>query len=170
MPRYVSMKWFNNYVTMVSFGDDNVLNIHDDILDLFNQQTISDVMRTLKHEYTDEAKTGHLVKSRKLDEICFLKRGFRWSTELQRTIAPLKLEVIYEMLNWSRNTIDPDVILMTNIEVAMREIVYHGRREYEILKKRLLELADILPEYPKILTYEQYLHDIKYLADAVYEF
>lgn len=169
-PEYMSMKFFRKHVSMVSFGDDNVLNISERVLDLYNQETISEVMTKLKHEYTDEAKTGQIIKSRKLEDIFFLKRGFKFSEELQRTIAPLKIEVIYEMLNWSRNTIDPDVILMTNIEVAMREIVYHGREEYTKLKNKILKLADCLPEYPQILTYEQYLHDIRYLADPIYEF
>lgn len=169
-PEWMSMKCFRKYVSMVSFGDDNVLNISDEALDLFNQETISEIMKDLKHEYTDEAKSGTIVKSRKLNEIFFLKRGFVHSEELQRTIAPLKIEVIYEMLNWSRNTIDPNIILMANIEVAMREIVYHGRHEYKRLKNKIFEFVDILPEYPQILTYEQYLHDVKYLADAVYDF
>lgn len=169
-PKLVSMKHFNQHVSMVSYGDDNVLNISNDVLDLYNQETISAIMKTMKHEYTDEAKTGTIVKARKLDEIFFLKRGFKFSEELQRTVAPLKIEVIYEMLNWSRNTIDPNVILMTNIDVAMREIVYHGRTEYETLKAKLMECVDSLPKYPQILTYEQYLHDIEYLADAVYDF
>lgn len=169
-PKYVSMKWFRHFVSMVSYGDDNVLNISEQVLHLYNQETISEIMREMKHEYTDEAKTGTIVKSRKLDEIFFLKRGFVFSEELQRTIAPLKKEVIYEMLNWSRNTIDPNVILMTNIDVAMREIVYHGRHEYQQLKQRIMDNVDCLPSYPQILTYEQYLHDIKYLADAVYDF
>jgi len=155
---------------MFSYGDDNVLNISEDVLDLFNQQTISDIMKEMKHEYTDEAKSGHIVKSRTLEEINFLKRGFRKSSELQRTVAPLKIEVIYEMLNWTRNTIDPDVILMTNIDTAFREIVLHGRNEYYKLYKGIMRLVDDLPEVPQILTYEQYLMDVETLSDELYQF
>nr|AZR39355.1 nonstructural polyprotein [Hypsignathus monstrosus dicistrovirus] len=169
-PKLVSMKYFRKYVSIVTYGDDNELNIADEVIDFFNQETISEVMAEMKHEYTDEGKTGQLVKARKLEDTFFLKRGFRWSRELQRTVAPLKLEVIYEMLNWTRNTIDPNEILMSNIDTAFREVVFHGREEYEKLRNGIKGIVKDLPSVPQILTYEQYLHDIKYLADEVYEF
>lgn len=169
-PKWMSMKWFRKFVAMIAYGDDNELNISAEAIDIFNQETISEIMTEMKHEYTDEAKSGNIVKSRLLEETFFLKRGFRFSPELQRTVAPLKIEVIYEMLNWTRNTIDPNVILMSNIETAFREIVYHGREEYDKLRSGILRIVDDLPSVPQILTYEQYLHDIEYLADDVYEF
>lgn len=169
-PHLTSMKCFRKHVSMISYGDDNLLNISDEVLEFFNQETISEIMAQMKHEYTDEAKSGKIVKSRNLSEVFFLKRSFRFSEELQRNVAPLKEEVIYEMLNWTRNTIDPNVILMSNIETAFREIVYHGREKYDSLKRGILRVADKLPHYPQILTYNQYLHDIKYLADEIYDF
>ena len=169
-PQWMSMKWFRKFVAMIAYGDDNELNISEEVIDIFNQETISEIMKEMKHEYTDEAKSGNIVKSRLLEETFFLKRGFRFSPELQRTVAPLKIEVIYEMLNWTRNTIDPDVILMSNIETAFREIVYHGRDEYNKLRNGIMKLIDDLPAVPQILTYEQYLHDVKYLADDIYDF
>lgn len=169
-PEWMSMKWFRKHVAMITYGDDNELNITDDAIEYFNQITISDIMTQMKHEYTDEAKTGNIVKSRLLEDTFFLKRGFRFCPELQRTVAPLKIEVIYEMLNWTRNTIDPNTILMTNIDTAFREIVYHGREEYDKLYSGISRITNDLPYVPQILTYDQYLHDVKYLADEVYAF
>jgi len=169
-PKWKSMKCFRKYVSMIAYGDDNVLNIAGEAVEFFNQESISEIMRGMKHEYTDEAKSGAIVKTRKLEDVLFLKRGFKFSPELQRTVAPLKIEVIYEMLNWTRNTIDPNVILMTNIETAFREIVYHGREEYDKLRKGIMQCVEDLPAIPQILTYEQYLHDVKLLADEIYEF
>nr|ULF99817.1 MAG: putative replicase polyprotein [Dicistroviridae sp.] len=169
-PTKISMKFFRKYVSMVSYGDDNVLNISDAVIKYYNQTNISNVMADMKHEYTDEAKTGTIVDFRKLDEVFFLKRSFRFCPELQRHVAPLKEEVIYEMLNWSRNTIDPDEILMSNIETAFREIVYHGREKYDKLRKDIEAVQFELPMIPQILPYEVYLHDIKNLADELYEF
>nr|QEQ50980.1 replicase polyprotein [Drosophila C virus] len=171
-PRLKSMKWFNEYVALITYGDDNVLNIDAKVVEWFNQINISEVMTEMRHEYTDEAKTGDIVKSRKLEDIFFLKRKFRFSPELQRHVAPLKIEVIYEMLNWSRRSIDPDEILMSNIETAFREVVYHGKEEYDKLRSAVLALKvpQELPENPQILTYNQYLHDIEYLADPLYDF
>lgn len=171
-PRLRSMKWFNEYVSLITYGDDNVLNIDAKVVEWFNQINISEVMTEMKHEYTDEAKTGDIVKTRKLEDIFFLKRKFRFCAELERTVAPLKIEVIYEMLNWTRRCVDPNVILMTNIEIAFREIVLHGREEYDRLRKAItgLRVPEDLPENPQILPYEDYLHDVKYLADPMYDF
>jgi len=155
---------------MITYGDDNELNISEDVIEIFNQETISVIMTEMKHEYTDESKSGKMVKYRTLEDTFFLKRGFRFCPELQRMVAPLKMEVIYEMLNWTRNTIDPNVILMSNIETAFREIVYHGREEYDKLKNGIVKIQDELPSIPQILTYEAYLHDIEYLADELYDF
>jgi hypothetical protein len=107
-----------------------------------------------------------------LEEVYFLKRKFRYSPELDRTVAPLKIEVIYEMLNWTRRAIDPDVILMSNIETAFREIVYHGKEEYDKLKSSIssLRVPEDLPQNPLILSYGAYVHDTKYLADPIYDF
>lgn len=171
-PKLRSMKWFNEYVALITYGDDNVLNIDSKVVEWFNQVTISEVMSEMKHEYTDEAKTGEIVKTRSLEDIYFLKRKFRFCPELERTVAPLKIEVIYEMLNWTRKCADPDVILMSNIETAFREVVLHGREEYNKLRKAImgLKVPQELPENPLILTYEEYLHDVKHLADPLYDF
>lgn len=171
-PRLRSMKWFNEYVALITYGDDNVLNIDAKVVQWYNQITISEVMAEMKHEYTDEAKTGEIVKTRNLEDIFFLKRKFRFCPELVRTVAPLKIEVIYEMLNWTRKCADPNVILMTNIETAFREIVLHGREEYDKLRKAItgLKVPGDLPENPLILPYEDYLHDVKHLADPMYDF
>lgn len=171
-PKLRSMKWFKEYVSLITYGDDNVLNIDAKVIKWFNQVNISEVMTEMRHEYTDEAKTGEIVKTRKLEDIYFLKRKFRFSSELQRHVAPLKLDVIYEMLNWSRRAVDPDEILMSNIETAFREVVYHGKEEYDKLRSAVLALKvpQELPENPQILTYDQYLHDIEYLADPLYDF
>nr|ULF99863.1 MAG: putative replicase polyprotein [Cripavirus sp.] len=169
-PQLSSMKCFRKNVSLITYGDDNCLNISDGVIKYFNQRKISEIMLEMKHEYTDEGKTGVIVESRSLDDIFFLKRKFLFNEELQRTVAPLKIEVIYEMLNWTRNTIDPNVILMNNIETAFREIVFHGRSEYEKLKSGITRIARDLPSIPQILTYNAYLRDVTYQADTLYQF
>jgi len=169
-PSLSSMKHFRKNVSMISYGDDNILNISPEVIEWYNQETISVMMKEIKHEYTDEAKTGEIVKYRTLSDVAFLKRTFRFCPEMHRHVAPLSKDVIYEMLNWTRNTIDPREILMQNIETAFREIVYHGREEYNLLRGRIMKIQDSLPSIPQILTYEQYLHDATFLADDILSF
>jgi hypothetical protein len=158
-PKWRTMNHFNEYVSMISFGDDNLLNIADEVIDIFNQVTISEAMSKIGHEYTDETKSGEMVPCRKLEEVGFLKRGFKFDRLLQRWISPLKKSVIYEMLNWSRKGVNPTDITMSNLDVAFREIVYHGRKEYEELLAAIQKNVGLLPTRPRILTFEEYLWD-----------
>lgn len=170
-PHLSSMQEFNRNVAMIAYGDDNVLNIANAVIEIFNQETISTMMTKIGHEYTDETKTGQVIKYRSLDEIHFLKRGFRFEKEFMRYIAPLKREVIYEMLNWTRiNTVDPDTILMDNIDIAFREIILHGEQAYDDLREAILQHADVLPSRPSILTYHEYMHDFKILKHGLYDY
>ncbi|ALS55295.1 non-structural polyprotein [Anopheles C virus] len=159
-PKLRTMNHFNQHVAMVSYGDDNLLNISEGVIDIFNQLTISEAMRWIGHEYTDETKTGEAAPYRTLEEVRFLKRGFRMDHLLCRWVAPLKKDVIYEMLNWTRKGINPDDVTMMIIDTAFREISYHGREAFEKLRGQILEQRDVLVEYPQILTFEEYLFDI----------
>lgn len=171
-PHLQTMASFCEYVAMVAYGDDNEVNIADAVIDLYNQETISAKMTEMKHEYTDETKSGAMVKYRSLEDTHFLKRGFRFEREVARTVAPLRKDVIYEMLNWTRinNSVDPTVITMDNIECAFREIVLHGREAYDELRSNVMKHVDVLPRVPRILTYEEYMHDFKHLNHDLYNY
>jgi hypothetical protein len=155
------MDQFQKYVSMISYGDDNGLNISKEVIELFNQQTIAEALKTIAHTYTDEGKTGEIVKFRSINEINFLKRGFVFSEELQRYVAPLEERVIYEMLNWSRNTMDPDEILKANVATAAREMALHGREKFSQFCKELRQIEKEFRIAPQILTYSEYLLDMK---------
>lgn len=162
--KYENQRCFGENVYMIAYGDDNVLNISSDVIDSFNQQTISDALLKIGHIYTDEAKTGEVVKYRPLSDVQFLKRSFVYHEELGRIVAPLDLKVIYEMLNWvrkSKSTICVDEVLATNVQVACREMVFHGSDEYELLSMRLKSLWHLFPKdwLPVVGDYRSTLKD-----------
>lgn len=159
---------FSKNVSMISYGDDNALNISGTVLQEFNQQTIAEALSTIAHTYTDEGKTGEIIKSRTLNEIKFLKRGFVYSSEVGRYIAPLEENVIYEMLNWTRNTIDPDEILLTNVQTAAREMALHGKHKFSNFKKEISQIEQEFKLIPQILTYGEYLLDMKLNPDEYF--
>lgn len=160
-PKLATMASFRKYVNMISYGDDNVLNISQEIIDYYNQITITEALDSIKMFYTDEGKTGEIIKCRTIDDVAFLKRSFKWCEELQRYVAPLNREVIYEMINWTRNTIDPDEILKSNIETAARELTLHGRSEYNEFRSKIRSIQNKFKIKPQILSYEEYLYDFK---------
>nr|ULF99801.1 MAG: hypothetical protein 1 [Dicistroviridae sp.] len=162
------MDQFRKHVSMISYGDDNALNISREVIGVYNQQTIADALAIIAHTYTDEGKTGEIVKSRTLSDINFLKRGFIFSQELQRYIAPLEEQVIYEMINWTRNTIDPDEILKTNVQTAAREMALHGRCKFDNFCKEMRQIESNFRILPHILTYPEYLLDMEVNSDSYF--
>jgi hypothetical protein len=163
--KLVGQQNFSKFVYMIAYGDDNVLNISDIVANEFNQQTISSALATIGHTYTDEAKTGEIVKYRTLSEVQFLKRGFVFDTKLKRYVAPLDQSVIYEMLNWvrkSKSTLNVDDVLLTNVQVAFREIVYHGEGAYNELKQKITSNLHLFPKnnLPIIRPYLNLLLDV----------
>jgi len=62
---------FDDVVSMVSYGDDNVINFSDSIVDWFNQLDVTEAYATFGMIYTDEAKTGKLIP---------LKHFLKWLT------------------------------------------------------------------------------------------
>jgi hypothetical protein len=146
---------FSKYVNMISFGDDNVLNISGAVLDQFNQITIAAGYDQIGMTYTDEGKTGELVKSRRLADVKFLKRGFRYEDGVY--LAPLELDVVMEMCQWVKtdaNTVDNTI---TNVETAMRELSLHPRPVFNECKADLLQACRrVLPRQPETLTYDDH--------------
>jgi len=135
--KWKNMKSFNTHVSMVAYGDDNVINISEEALGCFNQQTITDGFAKIGMTYTDEAKTGTIVMRRTLDDVSFLKRrfereGFRWK-------APLDLDTIDEIPKWIRKSPSDEQATIDNIESAQMEWALHGRKVFEQRKQMIAE-------------------------------
>lgn len=127
-----TIKDFDRYVRMVSYGDDDVINISNDIIEWFNQETITKAFAVIGMIYTDEAKTGEEApKYRRINEIAYLKRKFIYDKTTQTWLAPLDLSVCLETPNWIRNKIDPLEATKQNCEVAIGELAWHDKEVFE---------------------------------------
>lgn len=134
-----SMKWFNLFVAMVSYGDDNLIGISEKIISWFNQNTITTALLVIGHEYTDEAKTGIIVPVRDISEVAYLKRHFKWNPALNRYVAPLDLDTVLEIVQWTKKGLASDAITLANLDVTMRELSLHDRETFDKYKKILYD-------------------------------
>lgn len=117
----VGIQNFGEDVSMVSYGDDNVLNISERIIGWFNQETISREFANIGMIYTDETKTGAIVpKTRRLNEILYLKRRFEYRDGVW--MAPLELTTLLEETNWIRGDVDRVGCSKLNCEIACMEL------------------------------------------------
>jgi len=152
---FPSLAHFNKYVNMISFGDDNVLNINDEVIAYFNQITIAEGYADIGMTYTDEGKTGELVSHRSLSDVKFLKRGF-YETE-GTILAPLDLDVIMEMCLWVKTDVNVVENTITNVETALRELSLHPRHVFDVNSKDLIRACRAnLPRQPQLFSYADY--------------
>lgn len=151
-----SMKIFNENVSMVSYGDDNVINISDKIIGWFNQNTITDGYAQIGMTYTDEAKTGEAMADyRSIGEVAYLKRNF--DQRGRRWFAPLALDTVLEMCNWRRGDIDPVSATQVNCEMAIMELSLHTKDVWNQWKPKIEKsFFDKTGTMLETLTYEEF--------------
>lgn len=134
-PTMATMLAFEKVVSMVAYGDDNLIGIHDSIVPWFNMNTISEYFKIIGHEYTDESKSSTFVNVKDLSECGYLKRKFVMDQVVNRHIAPLDVNVILEIPQWTKKGLLGDEILIANIDVSMRELSLHEKDVFDFYAK-----------------------------------
>lgn len=150
---------FDTVVSMVSYGDDNVVNLSDSVSEWFNQETVSKAYASFGMTYTDEAKTvGTAPRWRKIEEVAYLKRAFRRDNGVWR--APMALETILETPNWVRKCADLTEATMMNVEDSIRELAQHPREVFdEWAPKFINAIYQETGEYPLTYPYDHYIRE-----------
>jgi hypothetical protein len=147
---------FNDVVSMVSYGDDNVLNIHDSVIAWFNQNTITAGYAVIGMIYTDETKSDGVMRDyRSIEEVAYLKRGF--SKRGAKWLAPLDLSVILETCNWIRRAPDEDKACLVNCSNSIMELSLHSEEVFNMYVKKInAACLDAFGELPPQETFTQY--------------
>jgi hypothetical protein len=133
------LQFFNDLVEIQTYGDDGVYSISETIIPWFNQITLTEAMSTIGLTFTDENKSDILVPFRKLSEVTFLKRGFRYDELLGRYVAPLSLDTILEMPYWTKEGPAPREITCDNVNTALMELSLHGEEVYLFHQKEIID-------------------------------
>lgn len=129
-PEKATLSHFNKMVSHVNYGDDDVTNVSVEA-DWFNSITMAEAYATFGMTYTDETKSGELVKFRRLDEIQFLKRSFVWDPHQARYRAPLDINTIREMPCWNKQKGDKYALTAEVLEDAVYELAQHPRAVFD---------------------------------------
>lgn len=153
-PEKVSLTEFDKHVVHNNFGDDDVWNIHPDVVSWFNQETMTWAFAQIGMTYTDELKTGVIVQTRTLDEIQFLKRKFRYDHSQARYRAPLALDTILEMPMWVKGDRNVREITSETLSEAAHELAQHQQGTFDTWFPRFEEAAKIVPTV--FSTYREY--------------
>lgn len=117
--------FFWKYVYLCVYGDDNVLNISDEVIIHFNQRTITDAMREFGMTYTSENKDLCVTDHRELSEISFLKRNFRFEAHVGGYVGPQDLDSLIHIPYWCKDYRMEDDITRANLEFVYTELSLH---------------------------------------------
>lgn len=156
-----SLMDFNKNVWMIAYGDDNVVNLSSLAEEIFDQKVMTEGFLKIGMIYTDETKTG-TGRTRKLEEVSFLKRSFVKSEELGKIIAPLNLQTVLDQTNWIRTNENAVTATAMNVAVCVRELSLHGRAVFDHWYPKIVEelrkRPNLLKETKIGGSYADYLH------------
>lgn len=159
--------WDNVAINVL--GDDNILAVGPECVDLFNQHTIERVMGDMGMIYTNEKKDGSVHKVRDLEQVDFLKRGFRMTehvTNGRSYVAPLSIDTILEMPYWCKNKNLLDEVTVETFETAIMELSAHEASEWDTWAPKMFSAykkAGFRPKLPE----DQLQYFIKYCSGTV---
>jgi len=138
-----NMSDFQKYVKLITYGDDNTMNVSPDI-DWFNHTVIQQQLKLVGVEYTMPDKTSESVPFMDMKDVDFLKRKFVMCEKDGFCYAPLDIKSIAKMLNitvLSKNVSEEDQN-SDIIRSANREFWFYGQAIFEERHKQLLQVID----------------------------
>lgn len=140
---YATMNSFFEHTSSIFYGDDFIMNIRPEVIDVYNQETLTPILKkNLEMTMTDEAKTGECVKARTLEEVSFLKRKFRFEPFVGLWVAPIDIDVILDAPNWVRigNQL-PLRICVDTISGGLTELAMHDKATDAKWRSRMINLG-----------------------------
>lgn len=140
-PADLTMEDFYQHVYLCCGGDDNVFSVHDRVKSWFNEMTLPDVMAEVGAKYTTELKGIATAASRKLSEVEFLKRSFRYDDDLGRWLAPLRLSVVLEICCWTKKGFQENSIAISNARESIRELSLHPKAIFDKYAPKIADLV-----------------------------
>lgn len=147
---------FNQNVSMISYGDDNILASQKE---WFTMEAMVPIMTQFGMTYTSERKDGELYKWKGLEECAFLQRGFR--REGSMWYGPLGERSINDRLNWTQDSVTPDETLRLNIDGAIAEWALHDKETFEFWSKKIGRAAVLHANYaPPVYPHKWYLDQV----------
>lgn len=141
IPELESRNFFD-FVHPVTYGDDLLASVRDDISESFNNITYQKFCKEIYGiDYTDPEKSDTMRDFCSLDECTFLKRSFSPHSTTSKIVGKLELDSILKSLMWyiPSNMISPDEQLGSTIVSALYELFLAvDKKQFVELRKNLI--------------------------------
>lgn len=137
-------KEFFDFCDPVSYGDDIVIGVSDEVKKTFNGITYSRfVDSALGMEFTTSSKGVVEQPFVDFEDYSFLKRKRRYSHLLKRIVSPLAVDSIHKALQWTMpskvvSALEQDI---STVNSCLRELVFHvdDMSKLEQTRNKLIE-------------------------------
>lgn len=142
--RFGEIPLFHTRVALMTYGDDNTFNVHEDE-ELFNMQTVGEQLARIGVKYTDASKNISAVPFKHAGELSFLKRTFKYHSTLKSFVGPLEIKSILRSLaycNKPKDNVCVAAVCAQNLEMALDELYLHGEEKYDEYLPIFRKLAD----------------------------
>jgi hypothetical protein len=142
-------------VRAICFGDDNIIGVSPLLGDQFNQQIMTNTLKTMGFTYTTEAKDGKDVEPlRPIFDVSFLKRSFIKSVITKTIICPLEMAVILEIPQWTIAKDSDWLFTKINVDIALRELSLHPPDVYDLWAPKIINASRTYLQYePEVIDY-----------------
>lgn len=146
LPDHANMQSFNKNVRIVTYGDDNLLSIADDVLDWYNMHSLVACMAQFGMTYTTAQKTTDYQRSKTIADVSFLKRYFRVVDtgfgKMPMFTCPAPLETRLDILNWTKfRKLGADPEESDAVTTVLQELSVHGKETYDKYSKLVVDAA-----------------------------
>lgn len=130
------VKVFKKHVELVTYGDDLIMTVTDEYIDIFNAETIAAYFKQHQIVATNATKTETIVPWTSIGDASFLKRGFtQHPTREREWLAPLNWESIVSATQWVWRSADLKGSTVVNCEAALLQAHSHGKEKFDDFKQ-----------------------------------
>jgi len=134
---------FDDNVKLYVTGDDLAMAVSDKCKPTFNGVTIQKMMEEIGYTYTSADKTSGVVPFKRLSEITFLKRSFRYEKLLNRYLGCLDINSIIEIPLWTKNK-ESLAIFESNLKEFFDELSLHNEKVWNQYALKYIKAVETL--------------------------
>jgi len=149
-PDMEDLKYFEENVRVITYGDDNVLAINPKLKEFYNMRNLVEAFDSFGMIYTTADKGTDYDKRKTIKDVSFLKRSFALvkinGQTLPRYVCPAPLETRLDMLNWTSDKhVDNLLEQSDTVTDVFKELAMHPQDVFEKwtgeISKRCYELG-----------------------------
>lgn len=144
-------------IRILTYGDDVCINVSDNYIDIFNTETISVFFKKYNIVFTDIDKSDNIVRYRTLDNVTFLKRGFkRHPYNNALFLSPIDEQSIRKCVSWITRKGDPILNTLENCKQACELAFGRGPKYYNKVRECLqAECLKIMGKSFSVCTWQE---------------